>query len=380
MSAERLERLTDRIYDAVAEPAAWREVLAELADLAGAGQAMLLTASVVTGASDAVFYGNVDRSAPAEFHTYYSAINPLTRMGDPSRYLAVWQPTIIRDEDILPREALQRTEYYNDFLRPLGAEHGIYLRLERRGEIVTNISLGRSSARGRFGQDTDKALSPVYSHLKRAAALRWRFRELSQFTAATTLALDAAPEAALLLDAVGCVVYANDAAERLLADGTLLRRSGRCLIAFAPRVAAALASAIAAATKPGERRGGVVALVGTDGHRAGEASVLPLSLDAALAANGPAVLVRISPLADVGRTNEAMDGFGLTRAERALALALIDGQSLRHAAAARGVSINTVRCQLAGLFNKTGARRQTELVALLTRENKALRTCDAGCV
>ncbi len=367
MTEERLEQLTDRIYEAVIEPTAWHDVLAKLAALAGADQAMLLTASVRTGSSAAVFYGNQDRDARAAFHDYYSAINPLTRMSDPEGYLASWQPTIIRDEDILPRAELQRTEYYNDFLRPLGAEHGMYMRLERCGEVVTNISLGRSSARGRFGSDTSTALASIYPHLKRAAALRRRFQDLSQFITATTVALDAAPEAAMLLDAGGRIVHANEAAERLLADGTLLLSLGRRLIAVEPRAAAALAGAIVAATMPGARRGATVVLAQADGHRAAEASVLPLASHVALAAHGPAVLVRISPLADVGRIDAMMDGFGLTRAERALSLALIDGQSLRHVAAARNVSINTIRCQLGGVFNKTGARRQAELVALLTR-------------
>ncbi len=101
MSVEALERLTDRIYDAVFEPDAWTDVLADLVTLAGADQAMLLNASVVTGMGDATVFGNESPAAPVGFQAYYAAINPLTRMAEPAAYLANWRPTMIRDEDIV---------------------------------------------------------------------------------------------------------------------------------------------------------------------------------------------------------------------------------------------------------------------------------------
>jgi DNA-binding CsgD family transcriptional regulator len=55
--------------------------------------------------------------------------------------------------------------------------------------------------------------------------------------------------------------------------------------------------------------------------------------------------------------------FGLTAAEARLALALSMGQDLDSAAAAFGVSRQTVRSQLKTIFAKTGWRRQAELVA-----------------
>jgi DNA-binding CsgD family transcriptional regulator len=55
--------------------------------------------------------------------------------------------------------------------------------------------------------------------------------------------------------------------------------------------------------------------------------------------------------------------FGLTAAEARLASALSKGQDLDGAAAAFGVSPQTVRSQLRAIFAKTGWRRQAELVA-----------------
>jgi DNA-binding CsgD family transcriptional regulator len=57
--------------------------------------------------------------------------------------------------------------------------------------------------------------------------------------------------------------------------------------------------------------------------------------------------------------------FGLTAAEARLALQLAAGSTLADAADAFGVTQNTVRAQLRAVFEKTGARRQSDLIRLL---------------
>jgi len=57
--------------------------------------------------------------------------------------------------------------------------------------------------------------------------------------------------------------------------------------------------------------------------------------------------------------------FGLTAAEARVAVQLAAGATLVEAAASSGVTHNTVRTQLRGVFDKTGARRQADLVRLL---------------
>ncbi|MGH6805921.1 MAG: helix-turn-helix transcriptional regulator [Ensifer adhaerens] len=55
----------------------------------------------------------------------------------------------------------------------------------------------------------------------------------------------------------------------------------------------------------------------------------------------------------------------LTPAEASLAILLSKGITLRSAAERKGVSYETVRTQLRSIFDKTGVRRQSELVALI---------------
>jgi GAF domain-containing protein/DNA-binding CsgD family transcriptional regulator len=59
--------------------------------------------------------------------------------------------------------------------------------------------------------------------------------------------------------------------------------------------------------------------------------------------------------------------FGLTAAEAYIALGIARGEALASLATARGITIATARTQLKLVFAKLGAHRQSQLVALLSR-------------
>jgi DNA-binding CsgD family transcriptional regulator len=67
--------------------------------------------------------------------------------------------------------------------------------------------------------------------------------------------------------------------------------------------------------------------------------------------------------------NESIDllqrHFGLSTAEARLALRLVMGDTLQSAAVKLDISYETARGHLKNIFNKTGARRQAELVVLI---------------
>ena len=65
--------------------------------------------------------------------------------------------------------------------------------------------------------------------------------------------------------------------------------------------------------------------------------------------------------------------FGLTSAEARLVLRLVSGDSLRAAAKALGVQYETVRTHLKSIFQKTGTRRQAELVIVVVRAMRDMR-------
>jgi DNA-binding CsgD family transcriptional regulator len=57
--------------------------------------------------------------------------------------------------------------------------------------------------------------------------------------------------------------------------------------------------------------------------------------------------------------------FDLTAAEARVARSLTMGQTVEEIASEKGVSLNTVRSQVRGVLEKTGSRRQADVMALL---------------
>ena len=81
------------------------------------------------------------------------------------------------------------------------------------------------------------------------------------------------------------------------------------------------------------------------------------------------ILLLLTPLQATGfeSVDRLRDVFGLTHAEARLAGRLAAGDDLASAAKRLGVSEGTLRGALKAIFRKTGAKRQAELVGLLTR-------------
>jgi DNA-binding CsgD family transcriptional regulator len=83
---------------------------------------------------------------------------------------------------------------------------------------------------------------------------------------------------------------------------------------------------------------------------------------------GAAILVSIghgharAPLIEIDRLAA---WFGFTPAEARLAGALASGKSLQYLAQERNVSLNAVRFLLKGVYRKTGAASQAQLVSMV---------------
>jgi DNA-binding NarL/FixJ family response regulator len=63
----------------------------------------------------------------------------------------------------------------------------------------------------------------------------------------------------------------------------------------------------------------------------------------------------------------------LTEAEDAVVAALVSGLTVQQIAAARGVTVTTVRAQVRTIFDKLGVRRQVDLVR--RQLSKPCRVC-----
>jgi DNA-binding CsgD family transcriptional regulator len=188
-------------------------------------------------------------------------------------------------------------------------------------------------------------------------------------TAALCELLQLLGAAAILVDPDGEVVGLNGAAEDCLGAGLQIRN--RRLIMADPEAKRALAELI------GGRRAGC-SVHACHGERivVARRNTRPLILRTvplqgrALALFHPASAIVM--LADASRVSlptetQLKHAFGLSDGEARLANRLAAGQTLEAAAGLCGISYETARKRLKIVFEKTDTRRQSELVALITR-------------
>lgn len=366
-SARDDDRLVDLIYDAALDDALWPRVLEGVADRAGAQPANLLQINVVDGHG----FGLSARTPDDTIATYFSQWarrNPLGLVDDAGDYRSGWTPRITFDRECLDRSLLERSEYWNEFLVPVGAHHMIVMRLALRGDNMTSIGLGRPNRGGPFEEDALASVRPFHRHLIRAERI-WRVlglrqAELDRFD--TLLA--SSTQALFFVDDEHKVLRRTEPAEAIVQRGTALRLVAGRLRAVDGVADTELRRAFAVALAGGTPL--PVTLTGRAFEETLSLSVARLGERALAGVTGArSLLVSIRPMAvpDENRTLRAR--YGLTAAETSLALALGKGGSLADIAAQRGVSVHTVRNQLSAVFDKTGCRRQQDLVRLLARRD-----------
>lgn len=177
----------------------------------------------------------------------------------------------------------------------------------------------------------------------------------------------------ILLDRRRKIVHANPAAARLMAEARLIEAVDGRLGCPQPENHAELCAVldhlfddIDAADPDAPRKRRVLALLHEDGHRV-PAIVLSLRRRSAGPADSThrALLSIVQTLGTMPELPVIERTFGLTPAEARLAALIATGSSPTVCARELNVKISTVRSQLNAVYRKTGAKGQSQLVALI---------------
>jgi DNA-binding CsgD family transcriptional regulator len=238
------------------------------------------------------------------------------------------------------------------------------------------------SVRCQLGHDaiaTERAALPQPAAASRTRA---RLAEASRQLHAASRAFDALIMAVVLVDATGKVVFANGLAQALLSGDSGLTRDGIHIGGAGTPALRRLRRAIAQCA--GTTVPQVVApveIAAADGRRPLRVMVKPLArspigLDRAhadLASPVALLLIRDQAQQLSVLRQKLCAHFGLTAAEAGVAIEVINGGSRADVARRLGVSVTTVRTHLGRVFQKTGVRRQAELVRLALDTDPQLR-------
>ena len=127
--------------------------------------------------------------------------------------------------ELFPNSDLERLEYYQDILRPLGLWHAAIMNVHRDGAVLAPMAFMRTRKEGPFGDGEVAALRALAPHFNRALRVTLRLRELEARASAIAEMNDRALVALVLTDAFGRVAELNGSARAILAenDGLILR-------------------------------------------------------------------------------------------------------------------------------------------------------------
>jgi DNA-binding CsgD family transcriptional regulator/PAS domain-containing protein len=366
--------LLDQIYETAYEPAIWPAVFERLADKLGGSGAWLSQLDVLDGSGGSTEdpLARIDPIWLQRYAEHFGSCNPLQRVEDPHRFLREWKAIVHTDEDWIAKDDLVGTEFYDGFLMPQDIYSILWIRLVRNGTETATLNVTRPKHRDRF-EEKQIALAREYQpHLIRAFKMAKRLGTDRRKHADVEALLDLSPNGFFLLDTSGTIRHTNSAGERLLAQPGVFSAVHGKLRATQMSASKQLEAliAIAASADAQTRRGGSMAIPSPK-------SALPLSVlvtpiggsKFAPIRDGLSVCVCVTDLSTEMQLPRGplSHVFGLTDAEIRVAQALFEGASLQEIAARFGISHNTVRVQLASIFDKTRTNRQVDLIAMLSR-------------
>lgn len=360
------------IYDSVDAPGGFADLLDPLERLVDGTSSQLL----VLGQGGAVLGNDAHGSDPASFVVYANH----WRDRDPRMAYAMGnQGRVHSDVEVIDRPTFERSAIYNEHLLLYGGCYTLFVVAPASPDLTTGMAIMRYPQAGPFGSLETERVQALLPHLCRATYLRQLVLGLKDQVGDLQQALDVAPMTLAVLDGRGALLCANRAAWALLEERPGIHLERGMLTAARPRDAKALSGAITqtalfsdALVAPPSCDSRAVASVSIERERGAPLSLVfsplrPRSCIRETASARARVLVTFQdPRARARIAPEIVTKlYGLTATEASLAAALVDGKTIVEFAASRGCSEETARTHAKRVLQKTGTKRQADLVRVL---------------
>lgn len=356
-------RLVGRIYDAALEPRRWRSFVDDLADLYS-GAAAITTQDSLGVAAHISAASGIDPSFARSYEAYYVGKRPWG-----SRVSRVAIGEIFTPRTLFDQNEYERTEYFNDWLKPQGIYYLSSYALAKDGPGTTFLTLSRGQGRGDFATAELQIAGGLVPHLQRALEMHRRLFAVTQQRDLLAQGLEGLGIGAILVDLDSRIRFANSIAETFLCRGDGLIARQERLLAKTPIVTNTLHRLIRAAARTGaglgRASGGVLALGRPDGSYL-HALICPFPMNKVDWAGRlmPSALIFVSDATRnvVLRPSHLQQLYGLTRAEAKLMSALASGKTLDEYVEEAGIGRTTAKTQLQRIFMKTDWHRQSDVV------------------
>ena len=366
--SELLGALIGDIYDAALDASLWSGVIAKAVQFLP-GMSGALFAKDTVNKTGNVYYddGAIDPRYKQIYFEKYIKLDP----ANTGHFFSEIE-TPVSTTDLLPYDEFIETRFYKEWVQPQGIVDFVSAVLDRSATSAAMFGIFRHERHGLIDDELRRRMRLIVPHVRRAVLIG-KVIDLKTAEAATlTDALDGITAGMILVDSRGQVVHTNGVGQAILVDGDLLYVSGGRLAAPDPKTNDTL-NDIFASTSGGDAAVGVkgiaLPLMSRDGHRY-MAHVLPLTSGARRKAGvgysaSAAMFVRKVQLEPPAMPEVIAKLYGLTPSELRVLLAVFESGGVSDIADALGISEATAKTHLRRLFDKTGTRRQADLVKLV---------------
>jgi len=368
-SVETFSDLVGSIYDCVIAPERWAEVLDGICTEFGFATGALSVASLTNmqAVVNAVSGSNLTQMSQNAIG-YGPDIIELWGGAERIQQYPLGEPIV--QSQAVRQDVISGNRYYREWAMPRGLFDAVAVGLVRDKTMVGNAIFSQHESAGRIDEAQLNGLRLLAPHIRRAVTISNLF-DMKAVEAATFAAtVETLTIGVVLADEDSRIVHTNAAAGTMLEAGDpILVRHGRIAVQ-STATTATLQAAVAQAAKNEAtlgQKGIGIPIPRPDGaplvihvlplRRSHMRSGLIQSAAAALfvaSASGPPQMPHVA-------LNQLYD---LTPAEIRIFELVCDGHTRDAIAALLGVSVSTVKSHLFHVFEKTGCRRQVDLVRL----------------
>ncbi len=363
-----LMEILSGFHEASADPKMWPKCLVALADAVGAKVCAVASHDYETGSGRIEHSVYIGKASIASYAERYGKMNIFLQQDEYFRAPgAVWT-----DEQILMENELVDTQFYREWLKPLGLHHHLFGVLGRRRNVVTYLFLGRGEIKGPFSDSILALFRRLLPNLQRAFRSGQSLHEANEIQKVASNVLDVVPIGVLIAGMSGNIIEANQRAEGILSACSELSvgKSGLEIDHHGRRLRL---RDVITPEKPKNGKGrddGIYAfsIQRPSGQKPLSILIAPVEgISEVRSTDEPAVVVFLGDpeyAVDIDQPR-LCELYGLTRAEARVAALLANGYRLEETAESLGLVYETARKHLKHVFGKTGTDRQAELIRML---------------
>jgi len=372
LDIKQYSTLLDKLYEGPFEEVPFLAFLDELRALLELNFATLILRQPNSHDPGMQFMSGLNRP-PTSIHSgapnasSYYALDPLHELPENQ---------VIALDELIPRQKLEQTEFYKQYLQNDDLYHVIGIDLcDSQGRRFA-LRLCRPQSGHSFSHEERELIATLASHVCRAVANGVKSIQLEserQFYARATFARTIG---SITLDEPGYIVQCNDAAERFLGEKDGVARLHNQIHLKNTELNETLRQQIQIALK--NQRSEIapplaiqaMSVPRPSGKPDYELVVKPLPVDRYIApSHTPHLIVFISSPAEkiAISTKTLMTLYHLTHTEATLTILLAEGKTLDEVTQELNIARNTARAHLRAIFSKTGVTQQSMLVSLVLK-------------